>query len=64
MQSNFSGARFHLERAFVALHGKDEFTVRAREALGILIDASVSMEFPMTASAEVVRFPNRTEREP
>jgi hypothetical protein len=64
-QSNFSGARFHLERAFVALHGNDEFSVRARDALALLIDASVSKEFPKTASADkVVRFPNKTERDP
>jgi hypothetical protein len=52
-----------LERAFVALHGKDEFSVRAREALGLLIDGCARKEFAKTAIADnVVRFPNRTER--
>ena len=64
-QSNFSGARQNLERAFVALYGKDEFSVQARVALGLLIDACASKEFAKTARADnVVRFPDRTERDP
>ena len=39
LSSNFAGARPLLERAFVALHGKDEFSIRAREALNLLIAA-------------------------
>ena len=64
-QSNFSGARQSLERAFVLLHGKDEFSVQARVALGLLIDGCVSKEFAKTASADnVVRFSSGTERDP
>ena len=64
-QSNFSGARQSLERAFVLLHGKDEFSAQARVALALIIDACASKEFAKTASADnVVRFPNGTERDP
>jgi hypothetical protein len=60
-QSNFTGARRDLERAFIALYGKDEFSVRAREALGLLIDACAKMEFTKMVSADnVMRFPSRT----
>ena len=63
-QSNFSGARQNLERAFVLLYGKDEFSVQAREALGLLIDGCTVKEFVKTASTDnVVRLPNRTERD-
>jgi hypothetical protein len=58
-QSNFSGARSHLERAFGALHGKDEFSLRAREALDLLIDGCVSMEFPISATAGNVALPQQ-----
>jgi hypothetical protein len=64
-QSNYSSARLHLERAFVTLLGKDEFSVRAREALGLLIDGCAAREFPKTAGADnVVRLPDRTDRDP
>ena len=64
-QSNFSGARQSLERAYVLLDGKDEFSVQARVALGLLIDGCASKEFAKTASADnVVRFPSGTERDP
>ena len=46
MHSNFAAARLFLERAFVALRGADEFSVRAREALGLLIEACARTEAP------------------
>ena len=39
MQSDFPAALLFLERAFVALRGDDEFSLRAREALALLIGA-------------------------
>ena len=39
MHSDFAAARLFLERAFVALRGDDEFSVRAREALALIIEA-------------------------
>jgi hypothetical protein len=63
-QSDFTVARRYLERAFVALYGKDQFSVQAREALGLLIDACAKIEFTKTVSAaNVVHLPSRTERE-
>ena len=57
-ESNFTVARRYLEHEFVALYGKDEFSVQAREALGLLIDACAKIEFTKTVSADnVVRLP-------
>jgi hypothetical protein len=39
VHSDFAAARLFLERAFVALRGDDEFSVRAREALALIIEA-------------------------
>ena len=49
LSSNFAGALLLLERAFVALHGKDELSICAREALSLLIAARLGTETPQSA---------------
>jgi hypothetical protein len=44
VHSDFAAARLFLERAFVALRGDDEFSVKAREALALLIGACACKE--------------------
>jgi hypothetical protein len=62
VQSNFGLARLHLERAFAEIRDSDELSVRAREALGLLIEACMAREHSRTASiANVARFPNRQD---
>jgi hypothetical protein len=41
MQSDYVAARIHLERALKQLQGEDKVSVRAREALDLLIEAVV-----------------------
>ena len=62
MQSDFARARMFLERAFDALQANDELSVRAREALGLLIEACLKREHSRAMNAaNVTYFPNRTE---
>ena len=60
MHSNFAAARLFLERASIALAGEDEFSLRAREALGLLIDGCVRKEFSgsrRAAASKLARSP-------
>ena len=43
--SDFAAARLHLERAYDYLHGNDETSRRAREALDLLIEAVAASQY-------------------
>jgi hypothetical protein len=58
MISDFSAARLRLEQAYYHLDGDDEVSVRAREALDLLIEAMAYEQFKRpTVSARVLNFP-------
>lgn len=54
--SDFTGARAHLERALECLHGTDETSENARQAIDLLIEAVAAKEF-QRHSAKIVTFP-------
>jgi hypothetical protein len=58
MISDFAVARLRLEQAYHHLSGDDEVSVRAREALDLLIEATACEQFKRpTLSAKVLNFP-------
>jgi hypothetical protein len=58
MQSDFFGARMHLDQAFDHLHGDDQLSVRAREALALLIEALIEAEHSRSEYlARILPFP-------
>ena len=58
MKSEFPAARIHLERAYDALLGDDETSVKTREALDLLIEAVAAAEYSRPP-ATVIDFPGR-----
>ena len=52
MHSDFAAARLFLERSLIALRGDDEFSLKAREALALLIDGCARKDVRCTAGAE------------
>ncbi|WP_274630260.1 hypothetical protein [Arvimicrobium flavum] len=56
MKSDLFAARQHLEKAFDCLSGDDELGRRAREALGIILDAIAVVEH-RRPTAEIIAFP-------
>jgi hypothetical protein len=61
--SDITRARLFLERAYDVLQGGDELSVRAREALGLLIEAFLTREHSrVTDAGNVTRFPERPKK--
>ncbi|MGB3391218.1 MAG: hypothetical protein WBA88_24925 [Pseudaminobacter sp.] len=59
MDSDFSAARLLLERAYHQLHGDDEVSIKAREALDLIIEAVAVEQFKRPPRvAKVLAFPN------
>lgn len=60
MDSDFSAARLHLERASQHLQGDDHFSAKTRQALDLLIEAVAAEQYRRPArSATVLAFPAR-----
>jgi hypothetical protein len=62
LTSDFSAAYVHLDRAFHYLSGDDETSSRARDALGLLMDAVATAKYTRRDKAEVLQFPRPSVR--
>jgi len=51
VRSDFSAARFHLDRAYLYLGGTDEMSQQARLAINLLIEAVSTCEFAAATSS-------------
>lgn len=59
MHSDFSAARLLLEQAYHHLRGDDETSIKAREALDLIIEAVAVEQFRRPVrTAKVLEFPN------
>jgi len=58
LTSDFSAARSHLDRAYYHLRGRDETSLRARDALDILIEAIATAEHTRPPG-EILQFPSQ-----
>jgi hypothetical protein len=64
VRSDFSGARYFLERAFDRLKGSDRLSEQAREALGLLIEVMAEKEYSSAEkTAKILAFPGRASIE-
>jgi len=60
VQSDFSGARHLLERAFDLLQGSDRLSEQARDAIGLLIEVMATKEYSrVDNTATIVPFRSR-----
>lgn len=55
MNSNYSAASEDLKKAYSHLQGEEETSQKMREAIGILIDATIAMQFKR--NGQVLAFP-------
>ncbi|RUM96278.1 hypothetical protein EET67_19135 [Pseudaminobacter arsenicus] len=59
MTSDFSAARPLLEQAYHHLQGNDDFSVKTREALDLIIEAIAAEQFRRpTHVAKILEFPS------